>query len=132
MRKLPGFLVVAVAAVACSDSFKPTTETIGGVYELQTLTTDSAGVHRDLVAAGASLELMLAPGGQVIGELWLPVDTLMAFADMLGTWTLSGKTVHFTQNVDTFVRDMDWIASESGLSADKTFGSVRVRATLKR
>ncbi len=85
-------------------------------------------MHKDWVAAGASMEVLLTPLGDVIGQLIVPLDT----ASMLGTWELTGTTVHFTQDADTFVRDVDWIASESHLSGDETFGSVRVRVVLKK
>ena len=62
----------------------------------------------------------------------MPVDTVVFYALMEGTWTLTGTTVHFSQIADTFVRDMDWIASENRLSGDKTFGAVRVRVVLTK
>jgi hypothetical protein len=86
MQKLTSFLAVAVvAAVACSDAFKPTTESVTGDYQLESFTTDSAGVHKDWVAAGASMEILLTPLGDVIGQLIVPLDT----ASMLGTWELT-------------------------------------------
>lgn len=132
MNRLGPFLAVAVAVVACSDSFSPTVETVSGAYQLQSFTTDSGGTHKDWMAAGATLELLLSPAGDVIGELWVPIDSLFGFANMQGTWELSGKTVHFTQTVDTFVRDVDWIAGKDRLSGDETFGAVRVRIVLTR
>ena len=130
MKQIPRLLAVTAvaAAVACADAFKPTTENVTGDYQLVSFTTDSAGVHKDWVAEGASMEILLSPLGDVIGQLIMPLDT----ASMLGSWELTGKTVHFTQDADTFVRDVDWIASENHLSGDKTFGSVRVRVVLKR
>jgi hypothetical protein len=125
-------LLAVVALVACSDAFKPTTENVSGDYQLQSFTTDSAGVHKDWVAAGAALELLLSPLGDVIGGLQIPLDTTIFLANLAGTWQMSGKTVHFTQDADTFVRDMDWIADKDRLSGDETFGGVRVRVVLKR
>src|SRR2546426_6254764 len=62
MQKLTSFLAVAVvAAVACSDAFKPTTENVTRDYQLESLTTDSAGVPTDLDAAGAAMEVLLTP-----------------------------------------------------------------------
>lgn len=130
MKRASHLLVVAavVAFVACSDAFKPTVENVSGDYQMVSLTTDSAGVHKDWVAAGWSLEVWLSPLGDVIGQLIMPLDTI----SLLGTWELSGSTVNFTQDGDTFVRDMDWIAGKDRLSGDETFGTVRVRAVLKR
>lgn len=133
MKWLSGFLAaVVIVVVACSDAFKPTVENVSGDYRLQSFTTDSAGIHKDWVAAGATLELLLSPLGEVIGHLNMQIDTTIFFADMLGTWELSGNTIHFTQNADSFVRDMDWIVAKDGLSADETFGVVRVRIALAR
>ena len=134
MKQIPRLLAVTAvaAAVACSDAFKPTTENVIGDYQLESFTTDSAGVHKDWVAAGATMEIFLSPLGDVIGQLIVPLETANVFASMLGRWELTGKTVHFTQDADTFVRDTDWIASENRLSGDETFGSVRVRVVLKK
>jgi len=121
-------LLAVAAVVACSDAFKPTIENVSGDYQMQSFTTDSAGVHKDWVAAGATMEILLTPLSDVIGQLIVPGDT----ASMLGTWEVSGNTVHFTQDADTFVRDMDWIADKDRLSGDETFGAVRVRVVLTR
>lgn len=127
------WLGLLVAVVACSDSFKPTTENVSGDYQLQSFTSDSAGVHTDWVAAGASLELLLSPVGDVIGTLVMPcVGSIVCVADMTGTWDLSGNSVHFTQTAVTFVRGMDWIAGKDRLSADETSGTVRFRVVLQR
>jgi len=125
-------LLAAAAVVACSDAFKPTADNVSGIYQLQTFRTDSAGTTKDWVAGGASLSLILSPGGHVGGELTMPADTVVFYALLDGTWTLTGTTVHFSQSADTFVRDMDWIASENRLSGDKTFGAVRVRVVLTK
>ena len=127
-------LLAVVAAVACSDPFKPTIEDVSGIYQMQSFTTDSAGVHKDWVAAGATMEIWLSPLSDMIGQLIMPLDT----TSMLGTWDLSGNTVHLTPDADSFVRDMDWIVGKdwiSGkdrLSGDEIFGAVRVRVVLKR
>jgi hypothetical protein len=131
MRSISSLVAVA-AAVACSDAFKPTADTVIGSYQPLTFTIDSAGTSRDLLAAGASLDVLLLPFGDVVGQLNLPGDTTMAFVSLNGSWTLTGNTVRFTQTSDTFVRDMDWIAGKDRLSGDKTFGAVRVRVVLKR
>jgi hypothetical protein len=134
MKKLAGFLAVAAAFVACSEAFEPTIEDVSGIYQMASFTTDSAGVHKDWVAAGASMEVWLGPLGDVFGQLIMPLDTTY----LRGTWELSGNTVRFTEDADTFVRDMDWIAGKDWitgkdrLSGDETFGAVRVRVVLKR
>ena len=134
MKQITSFLVVAlVAAVACSDAFKPNTETVSGIYQLQSFTTDSAGVTKDWVARGATLDLLLTPAGEVSGQLIMPgvpSDTETFISLMTGTWALTGSTVRFSQFADTFVRDVDWVADKNRLSGDETFGLVRVRIVL--
>jgi len=138
MWQIPRLLAVGAVlttAVACSDSFKPTTEDILGMYKVESFTTDSAGTSHDLFAAGATLELIILPFGDVVGALNvppIPPDTATFYASMNGTWALNGNTVRFTQDADSFVRDMDWIADMDRLSGDKSFGAVRVRVVLKR
>lgn len=137
MKQIPRLLAVTAiaAAVACSDSFKPTVDNVSGIYLVQSFTTDSAGTSKDWIAAGATLELLLSPGGEVGGQLIMPgvpSDTATFIALMNGTWTLTGKTVHLSQIADTFVRDMDWIASENRLSGDATFGAVHMTVVLKK
>ena len=135
MKRLNLLAVAAVAAcVACSDAFKPTIENVSGIYQMRSFTTDSAGVHKDWVAAGASMEIQLLPLGDLIGQLIVPGDSTR----MLGTWELSGNTVHLIPDADSFVRDMDWIlgkdliSGKDRLSGDETFGAVRVRIVLTR
>ena len=134
MRPILCLLAIA-AVVGCSDSFKPTTENILGMYQVESFTTDNAGTSRDLFAAGATLELIILPFGDVVGALNvppIPPDTTMFYASMNGSWALTGNKVRFTQDADSFVRDLDWIADKDRLSGDKTFGAVRVRVVLKR
>ena len=134
MKRLKHVLAVA-AVVGCSDAFKPTTENIVGRYEVESFTADSAGTLRDLFAAGATLELIMLPFGDVVGALNvppIPPDTATFYASLNGTWALTGNKVRFTQDGDSFVRDMDWIADKDRLSGDQTFGAVRVRVVLRR
>lgn len=130
MRSL--LVVAVVGAVACSDAFEPTTENVSGTYQLSAFTSDSAGVQKDWVASGAALELVLVPAGDVSGRLWVPNNTQFFGANMIGTWALHGNTVHFIQDADTFVRDIDWIARRNRLYGNATLGVVRVHVVLWR
>jgi hypothetical protein len=137
MKPTQSCLVAAVlAAAACSDSsFKPTVDTVSGIYHFQSFTTDSAGHTTDWIAAGASIDLLVVPGGSLGGEFVIPPippDSLVRLALMRGTWTLTADTVRFSQTVDTFIRDMPWIAGEGRLTGDDTFGGVRVRIVLTK
>src|SRR2546428_14196197 len=73
MQKLTSFLAVAVvAAGACSDAFKTTSENITRGYQLEYLITGSAGVHKEWGAAGAALEGLLTPPSDVVGRIIAP------------------------------------------------------------
>ena len=71
-------LLAAAAVVACSDAFKPTADNVSGIYQLQTFRTDSAGTTKDWVVGGASLDLILSPGGHASG-IWTGSRARIAF-----------------------------------------------------
>src|SRR6266566_1604731 len=134
MKPIASLLAVA-AVVACSDSFKPTTDNVLGNYAASTFTTTDSTGTKDWIVAGASLELLLGAQGITVGTLSVPgagPGGTNVLADMTGTWELTGNTVHFTQNDDTFVRDIDWVASENRLSGDATFSGKRIRVVLTK
>jgi len=55
-------------------------------------------------------------------------------ADMAGTWSRTGNVVTFSQNADTFVRDMAFTLDSNGsqwmLIGDQGFSGTRVEVTL--
>lgn len=105
---------------------------MSGSYQLTTFTSDSAGVQKDWIASGASLEMILTPEGNVSGRLWVPGSGQFFGASLVGTWELTGKAVHFTQDADTFVRNVDWVAGRNRLYANTTIGLVKVHVVLAR
>ncbi len=116
-------------AIGCGDSFKPSNDSVVGDYTATSFTTtDSAGTTNQLTA-GSTLTLTLAAGGAVTGHFLIPtwID-----ADLAGTWQLQGDLVTFNQTVDTFVRDMSWVAGKNTLSGEGTFGAVQVRVVLTK
>jgi hypothetical protein len=130
---------IAVSIVACSDSFKPTTESVVGDYNLQSLTTTDTSGTTDWVAAGSTLTLTIAANGTTTGNLFIPgaAEGGGDFnADMAGTWSLSGSVITIDQTADTFVRDMDFKAGKDRLAGDQTFGfnavPTRVRIVLTK
>ena len=136
MRLIVGVFAIAALAASCSDPFKPTTENVVGDYSLQALTTatDTGGTV-NWVTAGATCTISLAANGTTTGHLFLPgADTGGADfnADLAGTWMLTGDTIQFDQTADSFVRDMPFVAGENRLTADHTFGNVRVRLVLTK
>jgi len=133
VRRLQHVLALA-AVVACGDGFQPNTDNVLGTYNAQTFTTDSAGTTTDWLAHGAQLQITLHAHGVAQGLLILPDTTggPILLADLAGTWTLTGDTVRVQNPVDTFVRDMPWLASENRLTGDHTFGGTRIKVVLTK
>jgi hypothetical protein len=135
MRSISSLVAVA-AAVACSDSFTPTTQNVLGDYRVQTLeTTDTSGTI-DWVQRGGTMTISLGPFGVTTGHVFMP-GAAQGGGDfdqlLIGDWTLSGNTITFSMPaVDTFVRDMPWTVSKNTLSGDRTFAGTRVKVVLTK
>jgi len=138
MKQQLSFLAVAVvAAVACSDAFKPTTDNVLGDYTARSFTTTDTGGTIDWIQRGATLTILLGPFGVTTGHILVPgggeggadVDQIL-----IGDWTLAGDVVTFSMPaVDTFVRDVAWIATKDRLTADQTVGTgTRIKVVLTR
>jgi len=127
---------ILVSIVACSDSFKPTTNNVLGDYSVRTFqTTDTSGTI-DWVQRGGTMTVTLGPFGTMAGHLFMPgADEGGGDFDqpLIGNWTLSGNTITFDMPaIDTFVRDMSWTVARNTLSGDHTFGITRVKVVLGR
>lgn len=129
-------ILTAVAAVACSDAFNPTTENVAGNYTVRTFTTTDTSGTINWIQRGGRLTIGLNPLGLTAGRLFVPggaeggadLDELL-----IGHWTLSGNTVTFDMPaVDTFVRDMPWTVSKNQLSGEHTFGGTTVKVVLTK
>ena len=135
MKQIPSFLAV-VAAVACSDSFKPTTENVLGDYSVRSFTTTDTSGTIDWVQRGATLTLTLGPFGTTTGHLFAPGAAEGGGDEdqiLIGDWTLTGNTITFSMPaIDTFVRDMPWTVTKNRLSGDHTFGGTRIRVVLAK
>jgi hypothetical protein len=106
------------ALVSCGDSFEPTVDSVAGTYHATTFTFDGGSGATDLLAAGASVTVTLAPDGTTSGRMFVPGVGAQGGdldADLAGTWTLSGTTVAFDHEADTFMRDTPFTATQSRL-----------------
>lgn len=125
--------------VACSDSAEPS-ETLVGSYEATFWTITQGDSVADALAAGAIIDLSLAPGGQTSGELYLPAS-LSSTGDarsfsLGGTWRAdsTASQVVFSQQANTFISSGTWVAGTTTLAclcADPASGGV-VKAVLTR
>jgi len=133
-RKLALLSVVFAFVQGCGSSTGPSVQDVAGSYSAAAFVTTTSGVNTDQLSRGATINLVLAPGGSVTGHLHIPADAISPTldADMAGSWALSGRTVTFTQNADTFIRDMSFAFVNGTLNGDRVFGSTRVQLQLGR
>jgi len=133
---LVGRLTLWLSLVGCGDDgFSPTVDSVAGTYHATTFTFDGGSGATDLLAAGASVTVTLAPDGTTSGRMFVPgvgegggdLD-----ADLAGTWTLSGTTVTFEQDADTFIRDIPFTAAPSRLRGQETSGTEVVELVLTK
>lgn len=129
-------LVVMASSLACGvDGFTASTESVAGSYTATSFISTTGGVTTNHLTAGGSLLITLAPNGTTTGRLFVPGGAAGGGnldADMVGTWTLAGSIVEFTQGSDTFVRDIAFTASANRLRGQGTFGGTLVRITLDK
>ena len=119
-------------AVACSDALSP--ESLAGTY-VATRFTLSGEIVGDVLAEGGSLTITLNADGTTTGLLSVPGSLLDGedfSASMGGTFTIGDQTLTFSQEEDTFVRDVTWIVDGSELRASGTFSGVSVIVVLNR
>lgn len=128
--------LVSVLLLGCSgDDFTPTVDNVAGAYVATAFTVTEGTETTDLLDDGATFSIELATDGATTGQLFIPggaEDGGDIDASMEGEWSLSGTTVTFTQGADTFVRDMDFTASENELRGDEVFGDVTVTVVLRK
>ena len=134
-RLTVGLLVAAAACGGDDDGFSPTVETVAGVYEAQILTLTTSTGTVDLLALGAIVDVTLAEDGTTAGRLFVPgavVGGGDVDEDLAGTWSLSGSTVTFVQAADTFIRDVQFTATQNLLTGEDVFDGATVRLVLVR
>ena len=137
LLRVPTALALAVALAGCGDddNFSPTVENVSGSYSAASFTLTTATGTIDLLALGAEVTAVLNPDGTTTGHLSVPgggengedVD-----ADLTGTWTLTGNTVTFDQEGDTFLRDVDFTAAENTLTGEFTAEGETARLVLAK
>ena len=138
--------LMVLAIGACDDDDPPAgpdpieeSEVVGS-YEATLFELTADGITVDLLEEGAELTLTLAADGTTTGQLFVPEggeegEDLDEALD--GTWTFDEEaaTVEFTQDADTFVRDVtfDAVRVDGGirLDAEETSdeGTVAVQLT---
>lgn len=131
-------LLLTTLAVACgdatgpsgadADTLPPTLENIVGAYAATIFT----GGGFDVLALGGGLEMTLAIDGSVTGTMEIPAAAGGPFtADMAGTYSVTGNSLTFTQDADTFVRDMTWTWTNGVLNGSWGGGAAGTTVTVR-
>ena len=89
----------------------------------------------DVLAEGGSLTITLNADGTTSGSLLVPAalnEGVDFTADMAGTFSLVGDSLSFSQNADSFVRDMSWTVNGSDIEGSGTFSGTTIVVVLNR
>ena len=130
--------LAAVALAGCGgddNPFSPTVANVAGTYNATLFTATTGSQPVNLLSLGATVHVVLNPDGTTTGHLFVPdlgqgdgeLD-----ADLTGTWTLSGSTVTFSQTADTFIRDVEFTASQNSLESEGTFEGTTLHLALAK
>jgi hypothetical protein len=132
---LPAWTVALILLAACSEGFTASIDTVSGPYMATTFTLTQANQTSDLLAAGASIELILLNQGTTGGRLFVPggaEDGGDLDLSLEGTWTLQGARVTLQHEADTFLRDLVLTASDSHLEGEFTQSDEAVHVRLEK
>ena len=109
---------------------------IAGIWSATTFTfTESGKPPADVLAQGGGLTITVSSSNRTHGSLTIPstiTNGATVVENMAGTATISGTTVEFQQEADTFVRDVTWTLSGSTLVTSSTVSGVTLNITLTR
>jgi hypothetical protein len=124
-------LTLLAVAAACSDPLEPAD--LAGNYVATRFTVQVPGASAvDALAIGASVQVELKADGTTTGRLVLPAipgfSTLPADESLDGTFrVVSGDKVRLTQQAQTFVSDLIFVAEGRELRATYSFFDSQAR-----
>jgi len=130
-RILFALSLTALVAAACGDDATgvtpPTVAEVSGGYTAEATTglfvSALDGEETDLLAAGASVMLVLAGDGTTSGALFIPAagENEAVEADLDGSWTLSGFRVTLAIEGGTFLDGLELTWMDGTLDGAGTF-----------
>ena len=135
---LAAWSLAAVALAGCGgddDPFSPTVANVAGTYNATLFTATNSTGTLNLLSLGATVHVVLNPDGTTTGHLFVPdigQEDGELDADLTGTWTLTGSTVTFSQTADTFIRDVEFTASQNSLESEGTFDGTTLHLALAK
>jgi hypothetical protein len=123
----------ALSVSACGDNGPTSPGSLAGTYVATQLLTTTNGVTTNLLAAGASITLVLNADGTTTGRLFIPASFTPAVDETLnGTWEFTNGDVDLTSSNDTVLRDLVFAVSGNALVADQTFDATRIQVVLTK
>ncbi|HET7621753.1 MAG TPA: hypothetical protein VFK39_07625 [Gemmatimonadaceae bacterium] len=129
------FALLVATACGSDKTTGPATKDVAGSYDATVFTASALGTTHDMLAAGASIHLVLSEDGTCSGHLFVPASDFTGEEvdeDLAGTWTLDGTTVTLTQSADTFLRDVQLTVNGAQLTGSQTIQGVTVHVVLER
>jgi hypothetical protein len=133
------FSLVTLAACGSDDPTGPTPASVAGTYHATRVDLTYTGTTEpvDAIALGTSVEIVLTPQGTTTGTLIVPavltedgVDDDVI--DLTGTYTISGNTLNFDGQGDSFIRDLLWTIGNGTLTTENTVDEGTLEVTLTR
>jgi hypothetical protein len=138
------WIVLTVLLFAACGGTEPGVSIVG-TYRATTFVVETPGrPDLDVLAAGGSVNLTIAPDNTTSGTLLIPANiglgTSPITASLAGKAVMVGQTVVFSQGVDTFVSALPWTINtspspsrvESISVSDQPLGTATVSITLTR
>lgn len=110
-------MMLSVVLAGCNETTAPSGD-LAGSYSANLFRITASGESEvDVLAAGGVLEINIAEDNTTTGTLDIPGSITGAInASMAGTAVVSGSTVTFQQDVDTFMRDLSWARGNGRLT----------------
>lgn len=137
LRCLPMRRVILVQAILVHlgcDAVTPSP--IAGTWiATEWVVTQSGKPPVDVLAEGGSLTITVASNNSTSGSIVVPPALTGGSAvteSMIGTATIQGNTVRFSQAADTFVRDATWTIAEMDMVTTWTLAGTALDVTLRR
>ena len=140
-RLRSALLVLSLSSLAAcgDDSTGPTAETVAGTYHATQIDLTFAGSTEvlDAMGLGATAVIVLTPQGTTTGTLVVPAlltedgidDDVI---DLTGTFTVTGNTLTFQGQGDSFIRDVVWTIGNGTLATTDTQPEGTLEVTLTR
>jgi hypothetical protein len=133
--------VFLATLAACGDDGPsgPTPASVAGTYHATQieLTFAASSVALDALELGSSVEIVLTPQGTTTGTLIIPavltengIDEDVI--DLTGTYTISGNTLTFHGQGDSFIPEVPWTIGNGTLTATLTESEGTLEVTLTR